>query len=94
MEVNAREKVIAEKVITVEFSEEEALIVAVIMGRIGGHHDWRNVTGQLYRDLIDALGRRKYDAFNTKYDSDVERSMYLRDKDRPSILDNVGACRA
>lgn len=94
MEVFAREKVITEKVITVEFSQEEALIVCLIMGRIGGAHDWRSVTSGLYHELIDAVGRKKYDAFSVKHDSDVERSMYLRDKDRPSILDNVGQCRA
>jgi hypothetical protein len=94
MEVFTKEKVITEKVINVEFSEEEALIVCLIMGRIGGAHDWRKVTSGLYHELIDALGRKKYDAFNLKYDCDVERSMYLRDKDRPSILDNVGQSRA
>ena len=94
MEVNVKEKVITEKVITVEFTEEEAMIVCLIMGRIGGAHDWRSVTSGLYHELIDVLGRKKYDAFNVKHDRDVERSMYLRDKDRPSILDNMGQSRA
>ena len=41
--------------ITIELDEQEAMILAKIVGNIGGIHEWRSFTGQLYAELIDHL---------------------------------------
>jgi|688.fasta_scaffold00037_4 hypothetical protein len=93
MEVKFKEKVVTKKIVTLELDESEALILCKIVGNIGGNHDWRKVTSGIYNGINDALGYDKCHRFSDKHDHDIERSMFLRDKDRPSImdmLDNVG----
>ena len=41
--------------ITIELDEREAMILAKIVGNIGGIHEWRSFTGQLYSELLDHL---------------------------------------
>lgn len=41
--------------ITIELDEQEAMILAKIVGNIGGIHEWRSFTGQLYSELLDHL---------------------------------------
>jgi len=41
--------------INIELNEQEAMILAKILGNIGGIHGWRSFTGQLYAELIDHL---------------------------------------
>jgi len=41
--------------ITIELDEQEAMILAKIVGNIGGIHEWRSFTGQLYTELLDRL---------------------------------------
>lgn len=41
--------------ITIELDEQEAMILAKIVGNIGGIHEWRAFTGQLYSELLDHL---------------------------------------
>lgn len=41
--------------ITIELDEREAMILAKLIGNIGGIHEWRTFTGQLYAELIDHL---------------------------------------
>ena len=41
--------------ITIELDEQEAMILAKIVGNIGGVHEWRAFTGQLYAELLDHL---------------------------------------
>lgn len=43
--------------ITIELDEQEAMILAKLIGNIGGIHEWRTFTGQLYTELLDRLGR-------------------------------------
>lgn len=93
MDIKFKEKVVTKKIVTLELDESEALILQKIVGSIGGDHEWREVTSGLYRGIREALGCDKCQMFNDIHDSDIERSMYLRDKGRPSImdmLDNVG----
>jgi len=60
--------------ITIELDEQEAMILAKIVGNIGGIHEWRSFTGQLYTELLDRLGRE--DLF--EFGSDViKQSMTL-----------------
>ena len=97
MEVKFKEKVVTKKIVTLELDEQEALILQKIVGNIGGDHKWREVTSAIYNGIRDVLGYDKCQMFNDIHDSDIERSMYLRDKYRPSIidmLDNVGQSRA
>lgn len=41
--------------IIIELDEREAMILAKLIGNIGGIHEWRTFTGQLYAELIDHL---------------------------------------
>jgi len=41
--------------INIELDEREAMILAKIVGNIGGLHEWRAFTGQLYAELLDHL---------------------------------------
>ena len=41
--------------INIELNEQEAMILAKIVGNVGGIHEWRAFTGQLYAELIDHL---------------------------------------
>ena len=91
MEINYKEKVVTKKIVTLELDESEALILYKIVGSIGGNHEWRKVTSGIYNGIIDALGYDKCDMFNDIHRQDIERSMYLRDKDHPSVM---GASRA
>lgn len=43
--------------ITIELDEQEAMILAKILGNIGGIHEWRSFTGQLYAELLDRLDK-------------------------------------
>jgi hypothetical protein len=43
--------------INIELDEQEAMILAKIIGSIGGLHEWRAFTGQLYTELLDHLGK-------------------------------------
>lgn len=45
--------------ITIELDDQEAMILAVILGNINGTHDWRKFTGQLYTELLDCVGHDK-----------------------------------
>lgn len=81
MEVTFEEKVVTKKVVTIEFSEEEALILRKIVGNIGGNHEWRKVTSGIYNGINDALGYHKCDTFSEKHNSAIERSMMLKDKE-------------
>lgn len=87
MEINYKEKVITKKIVTLELDEQEALILQKIVGNIGGDHEWRKVTSAIYNGIRDVLGYDKCQMFNDIHDSDIERSMYLRDKGRPSVMD-------
>lgn len=49
------------------------------------------MTSGIYNGIIDALGYDKCHRFSDKHEIDIERSMFLRDKDRPSVM---GASRA
>lgn len=91
MEINYKEKVITKKVVTLDLDEQEALILYKIVGSIGGDHEWRKVTSGIYNGIRDVLGYDKCEMFNDIHYQDIERSMYLRDKDRPSVM---GASRA
>ena len=91
MEVKFEEKVITKKIVTLELDESEALILCKIVGNIGGAHDWRKVTSAIYNGINDALGYDKCDMFSEEHANDIERSMMLRDKERPSVM---GASRA
>lgn len=44
--------------ITIELDEQEAMILAKILGNVGGMHEWRAFTGQLYTELLDRLGKQ------------------------------------
>jgi hypothetical protein len=93
MEVKFEEKAVVKKVITLELDEHEALILQKIVGSIGGDHDWRKVTSGIYSGIREVLGYDKCEMFSDIHVHDIERNMYLRDKDHPSImdmLDNVG----
>ena len=93
MDIKFEEKVVTKKIVTLELDEQEALILQKIVGNIGGDHEWRKVTSAIYNGIRDVLGYDKCQMFNDIHDSDIERSMYLRDKGRPSVmdmLDNVG----
>lgn len=91
MDIKFEEKAVVKKVITLELDEHEALILQKIVGNIGGDHDWRKVTSDIYRGIREVLGYDKCEMFSEEHDSDIERPMYLRDKDRPSVM---GASRA
>lgn len=41
--------------ITLELNEHEAMVLAKILGNIGGAHEWRAFTGQLYAELLNHL---------------------------------------
>lgn len=86
MEVSFKNKVITKKVVTLELDEQEALILQRIVGGVGGDHDWRKVTSDIYRGIREALGYGKCEMFDDNHCQDIERSMYLKDKDRPSVI--------
>jgi len=86
MEIKFEEKVVTKKVVTLELDESEALILQKVLGNIGGDHEWRKVTSGLYSGIREALGVDKCQMFSDIHAHDIERSMYLRDKDRPSVM--------
>ncbi len=89
MDIKHEEKVVTKKVVTIELDESEALILCKIVGSIGGNHEWRKVTSGIYNGLNEALGYDKCEMFSDIHVHDIERNMYLRDKDCPSVM---GAC--
>ncbi len=78
--ISKTERVVTERIVSFEISEEQAFILCKILGNIGGVHAWRaKLTTPLYDKLIDILGREEYDKFSDKHPKDIACSMYLQD---------------
>lgn len=84
--ISKTERVVTEKVVSFEISEEQAFILCKILGNIGGRHAWRDILTQpLYDKLIDILGRGRYNDFSDRNRNAISTCMYLKD-------DTVGEC--
>ena len=46
--------------ITIELDEREAMILANIVGNVGGIHEWRSFTGELYDTLLQCLDYEEF----------------------------------
>ena len=46
--------------ITLELNEREAMILAKIVGNVGGIHEWRKFTSELYANLVDCLDHDEF----------------------------------
>lgn len=79
MKVESKTVTIIENRVNLELTEYEANVIAMIMGRVGGNHEFRKVTNPLYNQLIRALGQNVYDKFEKEHPNAIERSMYLKD---------------
>ena len=80
MKISKTERVVTEKVVSLEINEEQAFILCKIMGNIGGVHAWRDkLTSPLYEKLIDILGREEYNDFSSRHPKDIATNMYLQD---------------
>jgi hypothetical protein len=60
--------------ITLVLDEQEAMILAKIMGNVGGDHDWRSFTGELYDSLLQCLD---YDEYCEYTEGVVKQDMML-----------------
>ena len=61
-------------IIILELNEREAMILAKIVGNIGGIHEWRTFTGELYANLVDCLD---HDEFCEYSDGAIKQPMTL-----------------
>ena len=87
MKISKCERIVTQQIVTLEISEEQAMILCKILGNIGGVHPWRQIlTTPLYDKLIDTLGREEYDKFSNAHPKDISCSMYLQD-------DTSGECQ-
>ncbi len=78
--ISKTERVVTEKVVSLELSEEQAFILCKILGNIGGVHAWRDIlTSPLYDKLIYILGREEYNDFSSRHPKDIATNMYLQD---------------
>ena len=46
--------------INIEIDEREAMILAKILGNVGGVHEWRKLTGELYDSLMQSVNYEEY----------------------------------
>lgn len=60
--------------ITIELDEREAMILAKIVGNVGGIHEWRSFTGELYDTLLQCLD---YEEFCEYSDGAIKQPMTL-----------------
>jgi hypothetical protein len=73
-----RMKMKASKVtkITIELDEREAMILAKILGNVGGVHEWRKFTGELYDSLLQCID---YEEFCEYTEGAIKQDMFLGD---------------
>lgn len=62
--------------VTLVLDEQEAMILAKIVGCVGGNHEWRSFTGELYSDLLDCLD---YDEYCEYTEGVIKQDMFLGD---------------
>lgn len=62
--------------ITIELDEQEAMILAKLIGNIGGTHEWRAFIGQLYSELLDHLAKEDLYDFGSDV---IKQNMILGD---------------
>ena len=60
--------------ITIELDEQEAMILAKILGNVGGIHEWRSFTGELYDTLLQCLD---YEEFCEYTEGVIKQDMIL-----------------
>ena len=60
--------------ITIELDEREAMILAKIVGNVGGIHEWRSFTGELYDTLLQCLD---YEEFCEYTEGVIKQDMIL-----------------
>lgn len=74
-------KTVIENRVNVEFTEYEACVIAFLVGKIGGAHEFRKVTSPLYHELIRSVGQGVYDKFFEKNRDAVEEGMFLKSEE-------------
>ena len=60
--------------ITIELDEREAMILAKIVGNVGGIHEWRSFTGELYDTLLRCVD---YEEFCEYTEGVIKQDMIL-----------------
>jgi len=60
--------------ITIELDEREAMILAKIVGNVGGIHEWRSFTGELYDTLLQCVD---YEEFCEYTEGVIKQDMIL-----------------
>ena len=64
-------------------SEDEGLILALIIGNVGGVHQFRNhFLSPLFDAIIDKVGQKAFDKFFEKYNDDLVQTTRLEPKHR------------
>lgn len=64
--------------LNIEIDEYQAKVLALLLGKIGGAHPFRDVTSPLYNQLIMAVGQNEYDKFACKHRDDIQQGMFLK----------------
>jgi len=62
--------------ITIELDEREAMILAKIVGNVGGIHEWRKFTGELFDSLMQSVD---YDEYREYTEGVIKQDMILGD---------------
>lgn len=73
---------IVENEYTLTLTEEQAMILAAIMGNVGGYNSWRKtVVDPIYYDLVKSIGRDEYENWFKDKRKLMTQSMQLKSED-------------